>query len=325
MEPTGSIVTIDRFGSELARSSGQFQALSNVADAGNELVLWGAFSNSYLILRRDGQISQHHTLERDGYSGFTALQVHEHRIVALMNDGYGPNGYRMVPVDQGLSGENARRGLVDLYVTSFGVAGNDLILVGSKDDAASMTSTVARYSLADDRVLLERTDVRYSECSMALILQDHLYRACTLAGDPGFERVISSVNVGTLEEERFLTLDRPIRAMAATSDGRLLVASDNQLDVFDQSLSKLSANVPLPADRELSLADFQSSYILDGYWYLMLKAPRVDVGDRNTHVATAVIVDLTTAEVAKTVSIDLDRTGDMSSVVVIPGSWFEAR
>ncbi|MGK5643476.1 hypothetical protein ACSNOK_35345, partial [Streptomyces sp. URMC 126] len=79
---------------------------------------------------------------------------------------------------------------------------------------------------------------------MAVLLQARLLRACTLAGDSGFERVLSSVDTVTLEEEASVTLERPIRANAATPDGRLLVASDNQLEVFDHDLSRLGDSVP---------------------------------------------------------------------------------
>lgn len=112
---TGAVVTLDAAGRELTRDALGIQYVPMISSSPDALVLWGALSNDLGVVSKDGKVKVTHSLDRRGYTGFTALRVNDGRIVGVMNDGYGPSGlYRMVPVQQGLSGENATRGMVEL-------------------------------------------------------------------------------------------------------------------------------------------------------------------------------------------------------------------
>jgi hypothetical protein len=81
-----------------------------------------------------------------------------------MNDGYGLDGfYQMVPIAQDLSGGNQIRGTVSLYVSSFVLDGQDLVLAGSLDDAKTRQSALARYSPAVDRTVQQVIEPKYPE------------------------------------------------------------------------------------------------------------------------------------------------------------------
>lgn len=326
MRQAGSVVSLDASGVETGRRPTDLQAASSIASGSGVLVLWGALSNDLGVVSRDGTIATGHSLDRRGYSGFTTLRIVDNRIVGIMNGGYADTGlYRVVPIAQDFDGRNQTRGTVDLYAVSFVVDGSDLLLSGSHDDGQTQKSVVARYSPSTDRVIEQHVDAKYGECSMNVLLGRSLVQACTITGDPGFERVLRLVDVATLREADAVTLDKPIRALAVTRDGRILAAVGNQILALRHDLKRRTVVYSHdPADK-LTIDDFQSAYEIDDTWYVILKGPRLDVGDARTHVATVLTVDLRTGTFGRSLPINLERTGEMGAVTVVPTAWFNAR
>lgn len=322
--PTGSILTLDAAGDEVRRTPHHLQDVGMISAQPDALVLWGQLDNNYAVVHRNGAIESGHTLDRSGYSGHTALDVQRGRLVAVVNGGFGPDGYMSVPVTQELSGANASRGLVAMYVTSLVAEGEGLIFAGSKDDGSTTRSMLARYAPASDQLVQQVVEPRYSECSMTVRIADALFQACNQAGDPGFERILRKVDAATFAEIEAITLADPIRAITATPSGDLIVACDTKIETFSADLLRRSSQA-VPPSGQLTIADFQSAYRIADSWYLILKAPRLDVGEQTTHLATALVVDTRSSQIVKTLKLELRQTGEMGTVTVVPASWFDAR
>jgi hypothetical protein len=322
---TGSVIALDSDGRELGRTGTDFQDISQVSSSSTALVLWGDLSNDIGVVSRDGSIQRTHSLDRRGYSGFASLRISGSRVIGIMNDGYGLDGfYQMVPIAQDLSGGNQIRGTVSLYVSSFVLDGQDLVLAGSLDDAKTRQSALARYSPAVDRTVQQVIEPKYPECSMLTRIGDSLFQACLISGDSGFERVLRRVDATTFQETKAITLTQPIRALTATGKGELLAAVGDDIVRFDTELNQLSRDPVVDPSGDLSLGNLQSAYEIDGTWLLILKGARHEVGDAVTHLGTLVTVDLDTGAVAKVLPINLARTSEMATLTIVPAAWFAA-
>ncbi len=323
IQATGSVIALDAGGRELGRTKTDFQDISKISSSPTTLALWGDLSNDIGVVSRDGSIQRTHSLDRSGYSGFTGLRISGTRVIGIMNDGYGTDGfYQMVPIAQDLNGGNQTRGHVGLYVSSFVLDGQDLLVAGSQDDAQTTKSALARYSPAADKTVLQVIEPKYPECSMMTKIGNSLFQACLVSGDSGFERVLRRVDATTFQESKAITLTEPIRALIATEKGELLAAVGDDIARFDTELNRLSHDPVVDPSGDLSLGNVQSAYEIDGTWFLILKGARKEVGDTMTHLGTLVTVDLLKGSVTKVLPINLARTSEMATLTIVPAAWF---
>ncbi|MBK8461337.1 MAG: hypothetical protein IPL43_15135 [Micropruina sp.] len=322
---TGFVLSLDASGRELGRTTTDFQEIRKISSSPTTLALWGDLSNDVGIVSRDGAIKRTHTLDRRGYSGFTGLRISATRVIGIMNDGIGNDGfYQMVPISQDLNGDNQTRGLVHLYVSSFVLDGSDLLLAGSQDDLQATHSALARYTPAGDKIVQQVIEPKYRECSGMTRIGNSLFQACIPRDLHDFETVLRSVDATTFQEVTAIDLKQPIHALITTDKGELLAAVGSDIVRFDTELNRLSDD-PVPRSGGLSLGDVQSAYELDGAWFLILKGARLDLGESMTHLATLVTVDLGTGSVTKVLPINLDRTSDMATFTIVPAAWFTQR
>lgn len=324
LEPKGSIIALDENGRERARESLGLQDVPHVATDGRNLILWGDLSNDLGIVGRDGSVRLAHSLDRRGYGGFTSLRVDHGRISGTMNQGFtGPDGlYQVVFIAQDLDGGNAQKLIVDIDVRGIEADGEDFIFTGSLDDGRNAQSVLTRFSPAQGRVVSQIPDARYVECSMLTRSGDSLIEACLGKELPGFETVVRRIDIETLREIDVVRFNEPVRALTVSPTGELLAAVGDNIVQLDANLNTVRSVPVVDPVGDLSLQDLVSAYVIEDSWHLILKAPRLDIGDAATHVATLVTVRLAGPLAPAVLPIRLDRTQRMGSVAPVPAAWF---
>ncbi len=317
-KPEGGIMDIDTNGRILGKEALEMQDILFAANSDDYIIMSGHRKNNNILYQSNGTKKEVHFLNNPKYTGVTAVELYNEKIVAIMNGNVSEGIYKTLLVIQDVNDKVLYEEIIKMYPHDLIIENQTLYISGNSKriDAGDWDSKIMKFDLVKNEFIEEQTHDSLYNFKKLQLLNNDLY---ALAEDKNYNpRIISIIDKDTLDIKAQKTFEENIVDILSY-DGYMFILFNDKLLKCDKDFNIIETkSINSDTGHYISY-----SLLVDKELYLFIRAEKKEVlAKGKIMIGKIARISLDNLSDVKYTDFKVDNSDNIENIVFFPTSFF---